>query len=130
MICQGITLLVEQAGLEPANIVMDRAIANLSEHDDVLLAYHATMRLPRPGNPILPPLFYYKDKRGTLYIIVFSSPEDNFKSIFDSSVILYFWFYLLGSPPVKRQAKLIPRTGMFKLIAGATEIILSDRKVL
>ena len=58
MICQAIALLVEQAGLEPANIVMDRATANLSEHDDVLPAYHATMRLPRPGYPILPPLFY------------------------------------------------------------------------
>ena len=65
---------------------------------------------------------YCKDKRGTLYIIVFSSPEDNFKSVLESSVILYFWFHLLGSPPVKRQARFIPRTEMFKLIAGATEI--------
>lgn len=38
--------IVEQAGFEPANIVMDRATANLSKHDDVITANHATMRIP------------------------------------------------------------------------------------
>lgn len=58
-------------------------------------------------------------------ILFYPQTEDNLKSVIESSLILVFWFYLLGMPPVKRRARFIPGTGMFKLIAGATEIILS-----
>lgn len=70
-----------------------------------------------------------KDKRATLDNIVFSTIEDNYKSIIECLVISPYWFHLLGSGSIQNPKLCLSEDGMFKLLAGATEIRLSDRKV-